>query len=109
MVGDSSKSSGTQGIEVTTLQELDDGRNGFIIAWKSTGRAHWQLHSERVMEFVLTEDGGTDYTCWETFGGLLGIAVKSTVGRQLADRFGDYARDVKGFAEAECREKNDAV
>lgn len=101
MAGDVSKSSGTQGIEVTVLAALDDGRKGYRIAWKSTGRAHWQLHSERVMEFVETEEGTTDYVCWETFGGILGIAVKKTVGRQLVDRFGDYAKDVKGFVEAE--------
>ena len=74
-------------------------KRGYRIAWKSTGWAHWQLHSERVMEFVETEKGGTEYTCWETFGGLLGMPVKTTVGGQLVERFGDYARDVKGFLE----------
>jgi hypothetical protein len=106
MVGNSSKSNGKQGIEVTVLGELSDGRRGFTIAWKSMGRAHWQLHSERVMEFVETDAGGTEYLCWETFGGLLGAAVKATVGRQLADRFGDYARDLKGFVEGGRGEVN---
>ena len=60
-------------------------------------------HSERVMEFVETdlEDGkkGTEYICWETYGGLLGPAVKGFVGTKLIDRFGDYTKDVKEFCE----------
>jgi hypothetical protein len=83
---------------MTKLERLEDGRTGYVIAWKSTGFSHWQMHSERVMEMV-EKDGGTEYTCWETFGGLLGKVVKVTVGSQLVERFGDYARDVKGFAE----------
>lgn len=59
---------------------------------------YFRLHSERVMEFV-EGNGGTDYVCWETFGGLLGSVVKTTVGGQLADRFGDYARDLKAYVE----------
>ncbi|RDW69357.1 hypothetical protein BP6252_08377 [Coleophoma cylindrospora] len=103
MVGDASKSSGQQGIEVTVLRPLTrevDGKDGFTIAWVSTGRKHWQLHSERIMEFVDDGEGGCLYACWETFGGLLGTAVKSVVGGQLRDRFGDYAKDVKGFVES---------
>lgn len=96
------KKSREQGIVVTRLERLEDGsgggRTGYRIAWKSTGFSHWQLHSERVMEFV-DWDGGTEYSCWETFGGLLGSVVKATVGGQLVDRFGDYARDVKGYVE----------
>lgn len=62
------------------------------------------MHSERVMEFVeIDMDGGvvgTDYSCWETFGGILAVAVKGTVGGQLVDRFGDYAKDVKTYLES---------
>jgi hypothetical protein len=98
--GGGRKKSRDQGIVVTYLEELkEEGKNGYRIAWKSTGWAHWQLHSERVMEFVETEDGGTEYTCWETFGGVLAVTVKMGFGHTLADRFGDYARDVKGFLE----------
>jgi hypothetical protein len=115
-----------QGVVVTRLEALDgeeaaDGgrerRSGYRIAWKSTGWAHWQLHSERVMEFIEVEaetegegDGEgegangkagveTEYVCWETFGGVLGPVVKATVGTQLVERFADYARDVRGFVE----------
>jgi len=96
---DGRKKSRDQGIAITRMEKLDDGRKGFRIAWKSTGWSHWQLHSERVMDFVEVEDGVTDYICWETFGGVLSIAVKATVGGTLVDRFGDYARDVKAFLE----------
>lgn len=103
MIGDAAKSSGQQGVEVTVLRALtperDDGKDGFTIAWISTGRRHWQLHSERIMEFVDDGEGGCLYACWETFGGVLGTAVKAVVGGQLRDRFGDYAKDVKGFVE----------
>lgn len=75
-------------------------RKGWRIAWKSTGWSHWQLHSERVMEFVEIEGGKeTEYACWETFGGVLGKVVKATVGSVLVERFGEYAADVKGFVE----------
>jgi len=112
------KRSRTITVAVTVLEDLgglgqegsgsgggdEDGeRKGFRIAWISRGWSHWQLHSERVMEFIETEfeDGtrGTEYICWETYGGLLGPAVKGFVGTKLIDRFGDYAKDVKGFCE----------
>lgn len=93
------KKSREQGIVVMKLEPLVGGRKGYMIAWKSTGFSHWQLHSERVMEFAENPSGGTDYCCWETFGGLLGSVVKATVGGQLVNRFGDYARDVKAFVE----------
>jgi hypothetical protein len=109
MSGASGGSSGEQGIKISLLDldhefSFDDGtkRKGCRIAWISTGRAHWQLHSERVMEFVEVDGGGScSYTCWETFGGVLATAAKLTVGGKLRDRFGNYARDLKGFVEGE--------
>ena len=98
------KKSRDQGIVVTRLEKMTGGE-GYRIAWKSTGYSYWQLHSERVMEFV-EKDGGTEYVCWETFGGLLGSVVKTMVGGQLVDRFGDYARDVKEFVEGGVRIEN---
>ncbi|KAH8809090.1 hypothetical protein F5884DRAFT_794442 [Xylogone sp. PMI_703] len=83
-------------------------RKGFRIAWMACGWREWQMRSERVMEFeeVLGEDGEvkTLYTCWETFGGVLGVAVKLAVGSALVERFGDYARDLKGFVEGQKRQ-----
>ncbi len=94
-----------QEIHCTLLEKIEDegeGKRGYRIAWKSAGWSHWQLHSERVMEFIEVDVDGkieTDYSCWETFGGMMGSTVKFTVGSQLIDRFGDYARDVKEFLE----------
>lgn len=94
------KKSRDQGIVITTLRKLEgEEGEGYRIAWKSTGWSHWQLHSERVMDFKADGRGGTEYVCWETFGGLLAVAVKGMVGGTLVERFGDYARDVKGFLE----------
>jgi len=94
----------TQEIKCTILEKIDEEkqkRKGYRIAWKSVGYGEWNLRSERVMEFVETEDEEgkiwTEYACWETFGGLLGSAVKLAVGGQLTDRFGDYARDIRTF------------
>ncbi|TVY19609.1 hypothetical protein LARI1_G002565 [Lachnellula arida] len=91
-------------IAVTVLErytEEKEGvrRRGYRLAWKAIGWAEWQLRSERVFELVAREDGGTDFTCWETFSGVLGSVVKKVAGNTLCDRFGDYARDVKGFLE----------
>ena len=78
-------------------------KTGYRLAWKGTGWSHWQLHSERVMEFVELElengEIGTEFSCWETFGGVLGPVVKATVGGTLVERFGDYQRDVKTYLE----------
>ncbi len=94
------KRSRTQTVCVTHVEGINkDGRVGYRICWKATG---WStmLHSERVIELVECElDGGsgTDFAVWETFGGMLGVMVKSVVGSQLIDRFGDYARDVREY------------
>jgi hypothetical protein len=104
------KRSREQGVVVTILERFEEeGKRGLRIAWKSTGWAHWQMHSERVMEFVETGDRGTEYSCWETFGGVLGSVVKRMVGEQLVDRFGDYARDVKVFVEGGKEKENGVV
>lgn len=51
------------------------------------------------MEFVDDGVGGTEYVCWETFGGVLARVVKLAVGGQLVKRFADYAMDLRGFVE----------
>ncbi|CAG8961638.1 hypothetical protein HYFRA_00006175 [Hymenoscyphus fraxineus] len=81
-------------------EEARRGRKGWRVAWKGVGWSYWQMHSERVMEFYEDGEGGTEYLCWETFGGVLGPIVRRTVGGQLVDRFGDYASDVRGFFES---------
>ncbi|KAL2070769.1 hypothetical protein VTL71DRAFT_13795 [Oculimacula yallundae] len=74
---------------------------GYRIAWIAEGYAHWQLHSERVTELTETTDEegrtGTEYLCWESFGGLLAPVVRLAVGGQLKERFGDYANGLREF------------
>ncbi|PMD36209.1 hypothetical protein L207DRAFT_515928 [Hyaloscypha variabilis F] len=101
------KRSRTQGMTVTVLEPIastSTGKNGYRLAWKGVGFSHWQLHSERVMEFlpITLENGeeGTEFSCWETFGGVLASVVKATYGSTLVERFGDYQRDVKAFLSA---------
>ncbi|KAE9371177.1 hypothetical protein N431DRAFT_376615 [Stipitochalara longipes BDJ] len=99
------KRSRTQGMIVTVLEPITkDEKKGYRLAWKGTGFSHWQLHSERVMEFlsITLENGeeGTEFSCWETFGGILASVVKASYGSTLVERFGDYQRDVKAFLSA---------
>lgn len=47
-------------------EDARKGKKGWRIAWKSHGFSHWQMHSERVMEFYEDGQGGTEYLCWET-------------------------------------------
>lgn len=99
------KRSRTQGMIVTVLEPImENEKKGYRLAWKGTGFSHWQLHSERVMEFISNtlENGedGTEFSCWETFGGVLAPVVKATYGGTLVERFGDYQRDVKAFLES---------
>jgi hypothetical protein len=99
------KRSRTQGMIVTVLSPMTENeKKGYRIAWKGTGYSHWQLHSERVMEFIsiTLENGeqGTEFNCWETFGGVLAPVVKAAYGHTLVERFGDYQRDVKAFLES---------
>jgi hypothetical protein len=108
------KRSRTQGMLVTVLEAItptsDSSKKGYRLAWKGVGYSHWQLHSERVLEFIEIElesgEKGTEFSCWETFGGVLGPVVKATVGGTLVERFGDYQRDVKGYLEGKKGEES---
>jgi hypothetical protein len=77
--------------------------SGYRLAWKSIGVMdwHWQYYSERVLELTETEEGGTEFRCWETFGGIVSLMLKATVGGLLCERFGDLARDLKGVFESQ--------
>ncbi|KAH7411097.1 hypothetical protein BKA64DRAFT_741705 [Cadophora sp. MPI-SDFR-AT-0126] len=106
-----SKKSREQGIIITVLEPLtsplnspqnEDQKKGYRIAWKSIGYAKWQLYSERVTELVEVNEGaqgrnGTEYVCWETFGGVLAPVVRLAVGGTLRERFGEYADGLRGF------------
>ncbi|KAH6712257.1 hypothetical protein DL95DRAFT_443223 [Leptodontidium sp. 2 PMI_412] len=100
MAEDGSKVEGKgreQAIEVTVLKQLDGGKGGLLIAWKSTGLT--MIKIERAFELVDDGNGGCDYHSWETFGGMLAGAAKKKVADVLAVRFGDYAKDLKTFVE----------
>lgn len=57
------------------------------------------------MEFIEIDlpsgEHGTEFTCWETFAGVLAPVVKATYGNTLVERFGDYQRDVKACLESQ--------
>lgn len=93
-----------QGLHVTTLEAMPSvsdpsTKSGYRIAWRATGFYEWQLWSERVFEITEVGDDKTQVVCWETFGGVLALAVKWSVGKQLVERFGDYLAGLKVEAE----------
>jgi hypothetical protein len=76
------------------------GRKGWRVAWKTRGMPGMLLRSERVQDFLGTEDGHeTDYVCWETFYGLLAPIVRLAVGAKLENGFGAWMDDLKARAE----------
>jgi len=89
------------------VEELGDGRKGWRVAWAGTVAGGWLLKCERVHEFVETEEAGvvtTIYTNWESFGGPLAPVVKMLEAKRLSERFGDWAADLKKFAEGREKE-----
>lgn len=90
-------------LEITRVEALSaaDGRAGYRVAWKSIGQPEWILRAERVQELVLVEggDGGTEYRCWETFGGPVAWLVKLLMGGSLRKRFAECALDLKVWCE----------
>ncbi|KAK4250949.1 hypothetical protein C7999DRAFT_38082 [Corynascus novoguineensis] len=78
-------------------------RKGWRIAWKqrhSLLMPASMLRSERVQEFVevVAADGGwpeTQYTCWETFYGVLAPVVRLAVGRQVEQGFDAWLSGLK--------------
>ena len=84
-------------IVMTLLEQTErDGHTVYTLAWRNT---QWNLHSERVVELVDSGDGWTDYTCYETFSGVLSTIVKSMMGSTLVDRMGDVASNIKTYLE----------
>ncbi|CZS89203.1 uncharacterized protein RAG0_00621 [Rhynchosporium agropyri] len=87
-------------------------RKGLRIAWKSEGYPHWQLHTERVTDLLEVDDGegrrGTEYVCWESFGGLIAPVVRLAVGSQLRERFGEYAVGLRRYC-IDSQEKDGGV
>ncbi|KAL5627823.1 hypothetical protein BROUX41_002571 [Berkeleyomyces rouxiae] len=95
------------------------GRTGWRVVWGPRSPPAALMWSERVQEFVETQDdaepesgvGGarvkTEYTTWETFGGLAAYPIKAAVGKDLIVGFDYWAEDLR--KEAERRENEEGV
>ncbi|KAL2198546.1 hypothetical protein P885DRAFT_33320 [Corynascus similis CBS 632.67] len=87
-------------------------RKGWRIAWKqrhSLLMPASMLRSERVQEFleVAGADGGrpeTQYTCWETFYGVLAPVVRLAVGKQVEKGFDAWLSGLKEKVEKQGKE-----
>lgn len=88
-------------LHVSLLEALErDGRKGYRVAWTMRGAPHYVLRAERVQEFVATEDGqGTEYSCYETFGGAVAYLMRYMVGSQVADGFKRWQDGLKEWVE----------
>ncbi|CAJ2503881.1 Uu.00g112750.m01.CDS01 [Anthostomella pinea] len=88
---------------VSLLEEFErDGRRGLRVAWKTRGDP-WYLRAERTQEFVENGEGGTDYTCFETFQGPAAWLVKLAVGAKLVQGFGLWMTGLKKAAEEKAQ------
>ncbi|TLS26234.1 hypothetical protein PpBr36_05047 [Pyricularia pennisetigena] len=86
-----------QSMEVTACEALADGRNGFRVEWTY---CMFGLHCERVQEFVDDGQGGTVYTTWETFGGVIARIVWLTNAAGIQKGFVEWGRGLKEKAES---------
>ena len=97
--------SATASVRVSVLEEFrreDDGRRGVRLAW-CTARG-WTplfvLRCERIQELVEGPGGDVvEYTCWETFYGLLASTVRFAVGSALEWGLGAWMDGLKEYAE----------
>ncbi|KXH62498.1 hypothetical protein CSAL01_12688, partial [Colletotrichum salicis] len=82
-------------------QPVHRGRKGYRVCWKTGGLVPpFVLKSERVQEFLETEDGnGTEYRCWETFYGPLAQVLRFTMVGQLETGFAAWMEGLKNFSE----------
>jgi len=54
----------------------------------------FMLRSERVQEFVEDGRGGTKYTCWETFYGVLAQTTRAVVGKKVLRAIDRWTADL---------------
>ena len=86
---------------VTYIEALDpakeEAREGYRICWKLEGGFAGLVRADRVQECVALEDGGCEWSTWESFGGSLGMGMmlRLALGGKLVERFGDWGRDLK--------------
>ncbi|PKS13212.1 hypothetical protein jhhlp_000558 [Lomentospora prolificans] len=78
-----------QPIFVTHLEEFErGGKKGLRVAWRAGGAIPGlMLRSERVQEFIESEEGGCEYYCWETFYGMIVSVLRWSVGSKLQGGF----------------------
>jgi len=90
-------------LQISRLEEVtrDDGRKGYLVAWKGLGYPDWSLRTERVQEFIELPDIGTEYKTWETMGGVLARVVKRMVGEELVGLFEGWGESLAGWSEQE--------
>ncbi|KZL83596.1 polyketide cyclase dehydrase protein [Colletotrichum incanum] len=109
---DPAKTTTKQALVVTKLEEFTRaaasangeahrGRKGYRVCWKTGGLVPpFVLKSERVQEFLETEDGnGTEYRCWETFYGPLAQVLRFTMVGQLETGFAAWMDGLKNHLE----------
>ncbi|KAK6224879.1 polyketide cyclase dehydrase protein [Colletotrichum tabaci] len=109
---DPAKTTTNQALVVTKLEEFTRtdadangethrGRKGYRVCWKTGGLVPpFVLKSERVQEFLETEDGtGTEYRCWETFYGPLAQVLRFTMVSQLETGFAAWMDGLKNHLE----------
>ncbi|KAM5341961.1 hypothetical protein ACJ41O_014992 [Fusarium nematophilum] len=89
-------------LQVSVLEKFQrNGRSGYRVAWTLRDSPYYFLRAERVQEFLETDDGsGTEYYCWETFGGVMGYGIRHLVGSQLEDGFGRWTDSLKEWVES---------
>ena len=96
----------TSGEVVSLLEEppLEGAKPGSIyrVCWMFANSPlvpKFMLHSERVNEIEVCDDGSCIYRTWDTFEGPYARLVKWKFEHVLKDRFGDWVRDLKIYCE----------
>ena len=87
--------SATSSREQVTVLDPEAGK----ICWKFTGTPSWMLRAERVHTILDNGDGQCEYCTWETFAGPMAYIIRSIYGNVLQDRFTDWGRELKRYAE----------
>jgi hypothetical protein len=71
------------------------------VSWvmNSAGLMSYLLQAEHINELTDLGDGRTEYTHWESFGGVVSYAVKWFAGDDLARHFRSWPGDLKAYVE----------
>ncbi|KAL1896246.1 hypothetical protein Cpir12675_002893 [Ceratocystis pirilliformis] len=85
-----------------------EGRSGWRIIWAPRSVPGVVSWTERVQEFIEVSDGNgdgvvTEYTLWETFGGVAAHIMKATLTKDLVGSCESWMDDLKREAERQAR------